>query len=86
MILLPISQLLSVNIFATELEVDPMVLMEDVDMINTIVKRFLSSVVIFSLIQKGIIEKTSKEEMALYKDMSFRSTEKGMILGAAMVD
>lgn len=77
---------LSVNIFATELEVDPMVVMEDIDMINTIIKRFLSSVVIYSLISKGLLEKTDNEDIMLYKDMSFRNTEKGMILGAAIAD
>jgi len=71
---------LSLNIFSTELDINPMQVSENTEMLNTIIKRFLSTVVIYSLMKKGIVEKTEDEDMTLYKDVSFQNTEKGMMI------
>jgi len=75
---------LSINIYSSEMEVDPNIIINDHDMINTIVKRFLTTVSIFGLIRKGFLEKSNNENMTLYKDIQFKPTEKGEIIGSLM--
>lgn len=73
---------LAVNIYSSEMDIDPLTIINDDNIINVIVKRFLLSIVIFSLIKKGIIEKTDTELITLYKDVKFKSTKKGEIIGS----
>lgn len=71
---------LSVNIYSSEMEIDPFDVINSTEMVSTILKRFLSTVVLFSLMKKGFIQKTDQNLITLYKDASFLPTDKGKII------
>ena len=71
---------LSVNLYATEMDVDPIIITENIDLLKTLIERFLSSIIIYSLIKKELIIKEQNDAITLYKDLSFKATEKGKMI------
>lgn len=71
---------LTLNIYASEMELDPISIIEDINMINILVKRFLSTVIIFSLLKKGFLTKDIESKINLYKDSEYKITKKGEII------
>jgi len=71
---------LSANLYSTEMDINPEIVIEDTEMLKTIIERFLSSIIIYSLIKKEMVIKSPNECITLYKELYFETTEKGRIM------
>lgn len=72
--------LLSTNIYCTEMDIYTDTILSDSDMVEKILKRFLSTILIQSLINKGFLEKSEDIDITLYKDCSFKPTKIGQLI------
>ena len=68
---------LTVNLYSTEMDVDPKAIVENIELVKTITGRFITSIIIYNLIKKEMVIKEPSDTITLYKDLNFKVTEKG---------
>ena len=71
---------LSTNIYCTEMDINTDIILSDSDCVEQILRRFLSTILIQSLINKGLLEKSEDIDITLYKDCSFKPTKIGQLI------